>query len=78
MLLPAAAMFVFVLGALLPHTERNWFMGIRTPWTISNDIVWNKTHKLGSRLFEIAALFYPGRRLCAADYSPMVHPHTAS
>lgn len=56
MLLPALAVFIFILGALLPYVKRNWFVGIRTPWTISSDIVWEKTHKLGSRLFEVAGL----------------------
>ena len=57
LLLPALAVLIFAIGALFPHLKRNWFIGIRTPWTISNDIVWNKTHKLGSWLFEIASLF---------------------
>jgi uncharacterized membrane protein len=57
LLLPALAVLIFAIGALFPHLKRNWFIGIRTPWTISNDIVWNKTHKLGGWLFEIASLF---------------------
>ena len=32
----------------------NHFLGIRTPWTIKNDIVWKKTHKLGSYTYMIA------------------------
>jgi len=55
-LLPLAA-FMFILGALLPYIKRNWFVGIRTPWTISNDIAWNKTHRFGRVLFEISAAF---------------------
>lgn len=54
-LLPALAIFIFTLGALLPYIPRNWFIGIRTPWTISNAAVWDKTHRLGRVLFEIAA-----------------------
>jgi len=55
-LLPLAV-FMFILGALLPSIKRNWFVGIRTPWTISSDVVWNKTHRLARVLFEIAAAF---------------------
>lgn len=65
MILPALAAFMFILGALLPHLKRNWFVGIRTPWTISNDVVWRKTHRLGSVLFEAAAGF-----ILAAAYLP--------
>jgi len=27
----------------------NWFIGIRTPWTLSSDRVWEKTHRVGGR-----------------------------
>ena len=35
------------IGALLPRAHANWFIGIRTPWTLSNDRVWERTHKFG-------------------------------
>ncbi|MFH1172934.1 MAG: SdpI family protein [bacterium] len=40
-----------VLGTYLPKIKTNWFMGIRTPWTLSSETVWQKTHQLGGRLF---------------------------
>ncbi|MDP9280347.1 MAG: SdpI family protein [Gemmatimonadota bacterium] len=40
-----------IIGNLLPRTRSNWFLGIRTPWTLSSDRVWEKTHRLGGRLF---------------------------
>lgn len=46
----------FYLGILLEKSKRNWFIGVRTPWTLSSDSVWDKTHKLGSKLFKIDAL----------------------
>ena len=36
-----------VLGKVRP----NWFVGIRTPWTLSSTCSWDKTHRLGGRLF---------------------------
>jgi uncharacterized membrane protein len=54
--IPAIAVLWFCMGVLLAHTKRNWFVGIRTPWTLSSDIVWNKTHKLGGLLFKVTAL----------------------
>ena len=40
----------------LPMLKRNWLAGIKTPWTISNEQVWKKTHDLGGRLFKISGL----------------------
>lgn len=55
LVVPAFSFFLYGLGALLGKAERNWFVGIRTPWTLSSDTVWRKTHALVSRLFKIAA-----------------------
>src|SRR5205809_4076662 len=42
-------LFVF-LGNFLTRVEPNWFVGIRTPWTLSSDTVWRKTHRTGGWL----------------------------
>lgn len=46
----------FYIGILLENAKRNWFIGIKTPWTLSSEKVWNKTHKLGSKMFKIAGI----------------------
>jgi uncharacterized membrane protein len=46
----------FYIGILCENAKRNWFIGIRTPWTLSNDVVWAKTHKIGGKLFKIAGV----------------------
>ena len=46
----------FYTGILCENAKRNWFIGIRTPWTLSNDIVWDKTHKIGAKLFKISGI----------------------
>ncbi len=43
-------LFIYV-GHLLGKSKRNWFIGIRTPWTMSSDEVWDRTHRLGRSLF---------------------------
>ncbi|MCB5247432.1 MAG: SdpI family protein [Candidatus Cloacimonetes bacterium] len=48
-------LFLF-LGNLLPKVPKNFFVGIRTPWTIASDAVWEKTHRLGGLLFVLAGL----------------------
>jgi uncharacterized membrane protein len=50
-LMPAIALFFIFLGVLIGRAKRNFFIGIRTPWTLSSDTVWEKTHALGSKLF---------------------------
>ena len=61
---PAAAALsisamLLVLGNLLQRVRPTWFVGIRTPWTLSDDEVWRRTHRLGGRLFMLAALTPP-------------------
>ena len=56
MTMPAIGLLFVYLGVLLKHAKRNWFIGIRTPWTLSDEKVWNKTHELGSRLFIVGGV----------------------
>lgn len=53
---PAIGVILYYAGILMENAKRNWFIGIRTPWTLSSDVVWDKTHKLGSKLFKAAGL----------------------
>jgi len=48
--------FFIYLGFLVEHAEQNWFVGIRTPWTLSSERVWKKTHARGGTLFKIAGV----------------------
>lgn len=56
MMLPALGILFFYCGILIENAKRNWFIGIRTPWTLSSDKVWDATHKLGGKLFKIAGV----------------------
>lgn len=40
-----------VIGNALPKFGSNFFIGIRTPWTLSSEKVWHKTQRLGGILF---------------------------
>ncbi len=65
-MVPSMAALLFFAGVLTERARRNYFIGIRTPWTLSNEEVWDRTHKIGGRLFKAAALvsllgvFWPG------------------
>lgn len=45
-----------IIGFTIKNIHQNFFVGIRTPWTLSSEIVWNKTHKLGGNLFALAGI----------------------
>ena len=56
-MLPFMGVLFVAIGYLLRKAERNFFIGIRTPWTLSSDSVWDKTHQLGSLLFILSGAF---------------------
>lgn len=56
MLTPAFAGIFFYSGILIEKAKTNWFIGIKTPWTLSSKTVWEKTHYLGGKLFKISAI----------------------
>ncbi len=55
-LIPSFTILFFYVGILVEKSKRNWSIGIRTPWTMSSDRVWDKTNKLGGKLFKIAGI----------------------
>lgn len=52
-----------VLGNYLPRLRSNWWMGIRTPWTLESDTVWRATHRLAGYTFVIGGLLAAGAAL---------------
>jgi uncharacterized membrane protein len=57
LVMPVAIGILFIcIGFLLERVEPNWFIGIRTPWTLSCDSVWRKTHAMGAKIFRLAGV----------------------
>lgn len=50
-MLPFMGLLFIAIGFMLRKAKRNFFIGIRTPWTLSSDRVWDETHRLGAILF---------------------------
>jgi len=48
--------FLMALGNYMPTLKPNYFVGIRTPWTLENETNWRKTHRLGGKVFMISGL----------------------
>ena len=62
-----------VIGNYLARVEPNWFVGIRTPWTLSSDTVWRKTHRTGGWLMVLGGLaLASGAFLSAAMLLPLL------
>ena len=55
-LAPAFAALFYYCGVLIENAERNWFVGIRTPWTMSSERGWKRTHALGGKLFKACGI----------------------
>lgn len=54
-LIPMGILFM-VLGNYMGQIRHNYFFGIRTPWTLANEEVWRRTHRLGGYLFALSGL----------------------
>lgn len=55
-LVPGFGALFWVIGYAIENIRPNWFMGIRTPWTLSSKSVWFKTHKRGGKLFKFCGI----------------------
>ncbi len=53
---PAFAALFYYAGVMMENSKMNWFIGIRTPWTLSNEVVWNKTHKMAGKWFKVVGV----------------------
>ncbi|HUA80244.1 MAG TPA: SdpI family protein [Dyella sp.] len=54
-MLTVGALFM-VMGNYMGKLRKNFFLGIRTPWTLASDAVWERTHRMGGWLFMLAGL----------------------
>lgn len=63
-------LFFIFLGNLLGKVQRNFFVGIRTPWTLANDRVWADTHRVGAWAFVATGVI--GLLVVLAGASPLV------
>ena len=53
-LAPAFAVLYYYFGIVIENSRRNWFIGIGTPWTLTDEKVWDATHKHGGKLLKVA------------------------
>lgn len=53
---PLLAVTFVVAGYVIENARQNWFVGIRTPWTLSDEEVWDRTHQRAGVLFKLAGV----------------------
>jgi uncharacterized membrane protein len=61
-------LFFAWVGNMLGKTRRNFWIGIRTPWTLASDAVWIATHRLGARVFMVVGII---GAICAVFEAPV-------
>jgi uncharacterized membrane protein len=49
-------LLIALMGNVMGKVRRNFFIGVRTPWTIADERVWNATHRLAARTFFVGGL----------------------
>lgn len=59
---------LILIGNKMPKVKRNYFTGVKTPWTLSSDTVWNKTQRLGGKAF-----FFGGLTILLAAFFVPLH-----
>jgi uncharacterized membrane protein len=50
-IVPLISVLYLILGFFMPRIKKNYFYGIRTPWTLNSEEVWDRTHKMAGKLF---------------------------
>lgn len=70
-LLGIGLMFM-VIGNVLPRTRSNWWMGIRTPWTMESETVWRATHRLAGKTFMLGGAITVVAALLPGELRPWV------
>ena len=56
MIIYGILLLLLILGNYMGNIRHNYFVGIRTPWTLSNEEVWNKTHRITAKIWVFASL----------------------
>lgn len=54
----ASGVVFIVIGNYLPKVRSNYLMGICTPWTLTSELSWTRTHRVGGRLFVLEGIVF--------------------
>jgi uncharacterized membrane protein len=62
----AVGLLLAILGNYMGKVRRNFFVGIRTPWTLASEEVWLRTHRVAGKLFAVAGVLVAAGGLLGA------------
>lgn len=65
-------LLVAVIGNMLSKVRRNFYIGVRTPWTLADERVWHATHRFAAKSFVIAGLLGLAMALAGVQFGPIV------
>lgn len=71
-IVPGIGLLFIIIGNYFGKLRKNFFVGIRTPWTLASDEVWLKTHRLGGWLFILSGLALIALGLLSANADAIV------
>ncbi len=66
---PAVALMVILMGNQMGRVRHNYFVGIRTPWTLANEEVWRRTHRMSGPLWVAGGLVALGATWLPTPYN---------
>lgn len=51
-----AGLLFLIMGNYMPKVKQNFFLGIKLPWTYTDEDNWNKTHRFAGRLWVVCGI----------------------
>jgi uncharacterized membrane protein len=68
----AVCLLIAAIGNVLGKVRQNFYIGVRTPWTLSNERVWHATHRFAAKCFVTAGLLGLAMAMAGAQIVPIV------
>lgn len=62
----------FIIGRFMGQIQPNYTLGIRTPWTMADEEIWRKTHRVGGYAFMLSGLVFILAGIINQPYSFMI------
>jgi uncharacterized membrane protein len=56
LMIPGFGGFFYYIGVMMEKAKRNYFIGVRTPWTLADEEVWDETHRVGAKGFKVSGV----------------------
>jgi uncharacterized membrane protein len=64
--------FLIVIGNVMPRARSNWWFGVRTPWTLSSERVWARTHRVAGYLLICAGITMLGTAALPSSWTAAI------